>query len=237
MSLPSIKTPVYELVIPSNKTKIKYRPYTVKEQSIILMAAESKDTEDIINSMKQLVESCVQSPINVETLTSFDLQYIFLHLRAKSVGESLELNFRCKNKIDENVCETLNKFTIDINKVNVVYPEKSTNEFMITDTIGIKLKYPNLSSGKSLLNSQPTFDSLLELIKKDIEYVFDKDKIYDDFTEEEISLFILDLSLGSMEKLVEFYSNIPYISYKFDFVCNKCKYKESIELKGIDDFF
>jgi hypothetical protein len=121
--------------------------------------------------------------------------------------------------------------------VNVVYPEKSTNEFMITDTIGIKLKYPNLSSGKSLLNSQPTFDSLLELIKKDIEYVFDKDKIYDDFTEEEISLFILDLSLGSMEKLVEFYSNIPYISYKFDFVCNKCKYKESIELKGIDDFF
>lgn len=237
MSLPSIKTPVYDLVIPSTKTKIKYRPYTVKEQSIILMAAEKKETDEIINSMKQLVESCVKSPIDVESLTSFDLQYIFLNLRAKSVGEAIEVNLRCRNTVEEEVCNTINPFTIDIDKVKITFPEASKNEFMITDTLGIKLKYPNLASGKHLMNETPTFDSLIDLIKNDVEYVYDGDKIYDEFTQEELSIFILDLSLGSMEKLVNFYSNIPYMSYDINYVCKKCNHKEKVTLKGIDDFF
>jgi len=241
MPLPTLSTPTYELTIPSTGKKITFRPYTVKEQSILLMSSEASDIQDIIHATKEIVSSCIVTPgIDVDKLTSFDIEYFFINLRAKSVGEKVELSYKCNNIIDGIKCGAINVSEAQLDKVKVIWPEGSNNEIKLTDNLGIKLKYPNLSTAEDLFKGKGTtseYTAVIDMVTNDTEYVFDSEKIYDDFTREELREFVLTLSITSMDKLIKFYSNIPYISETIPYVCKKCGYKEDLVLKGMQDFF
>lgn len=249
--LPKIAIPTFKLKLPSSKKEIEYRPYTVKEQNILLMANESEDIQDMIDATKKICESCIVTKINVEDLTSFDLQLLFINIRAKSVGETVEMKFRCNNDkvVGEGTgietpgkCNTINTYKVNLNDVKVVFPEGHTNEIMVTDTVGIKMKYPSLASSsvfKKLYEAQnkTQIDLLIELLLSDLDYIYDAEKIYEDYTPDELRDFIETLSLGSLEKIIQFYSSMPYVSYVIKYKCSSCAFEEEIELKGLQDFF
>ena len=249
--LPKIAIQTYKMKLPSTKKEIEYRPYTVKEQNILLMANESEDIQDLIDATKKICESCILTDIKVEDLTSFDLQQLFINIRAKSVGETIEMKFRCNNDVvvgedtgieTKGKCNTINTYKVDLSKVSVVFPPGHTNEIMVTDSVGIKMKYPSLASSsvfKKLYEAKnkTQIDLLIELLQSDLDYIYDAEKIYDEYSESELKDFIETLSLGSLEKIIEFYSSIPYVSYTINYKCSKCEFEETIELKGLQDFF
>ena len=139
MALPTMDLPTYELEIPSTKKKIKYRPFLVKEEKVLLLALESENEKNIKDAVVGLLKACIQSRVKVENLATFDLEYIFLNIRAVSVGEIVEMNVTCQD--DE---ETQVRYNLNLTDVNVIFPEGHTNKIMLTDTTGVVMKYPSI---------------------------------------------------------------------------------------------
>jgi len=241
MSLPTLSLPTFELILPSTKKKLLLRPYTVKEQTLILMASNSDDVEEITTIIKQILSACILTPnFKLDDLTIFDLQFIFLRLRAKSVGEVVSLSYKCQNIPDVNVkpCGQVNSFDVNLLTIEVAFPEKSNREIHLNSNLGIKLKYPSLNSAKILekwgmINS---YDSLIDALSNDIEYVFDSEKIYDDFTKTELAEFVSNFGVNEANKLYDFYANQPTLQYTLKFKCKKCGYEEDILLEGMASF-
>lgn len=248
MSLPIVDTPKYDLIIPSSKKKIVFRPYKVREQAMLLLAGETKDIKTITKATKEVIAACIVAPVNfdVDSLTNFDIEYFFVNLRAKSVGELIELQYTCENLITkdiggediEGVCKTLNIFEVDLRKVQVVFPEGHKEEIVFNNKLGIKMGYPSLEGYQILQESKTNnYEKIIELTCADAKYVFDEKKIYSEFSKEEMKEFILNLGPLDMDKLIQFYSSMPYISTTIPFKCRSCGYKTDIVLKGLEDFF
>jgi hypothetical protein len=237
--LPKLSHPTYEVKIPSNKKTYKFRPYTVREQKILLMMQESESVEDLTRCITDLIESCSLSQISTKTLTYFDIEYLFLKIRSKSVGETTNVSFKCNNIVDEVVCATMNEFEISLEDVEVTFNNSIKNEIQISKDIFIKLRYPNVNSAKYLemYNKTKEVNYLVTAIIQDIESVMDSDKIYEDYTEEELTEFVNSLDLSVFKNILEFYVNSPKLTKEITFICKKCKYSEIIVLSGLSDFF
>jgi hypothetical protein len=243
MGLPKVEFPVYTMELLSNNKKIRFRPFLVKEQKLLLMATESEDNKDIIDVVKQICKSCILDDIDVESLPVFDLEYIFLNLRSRSVNEIVELQYRCNNNVkdesgNDKVCGSLEKFKINLLEIKPTKQEKHTSKIMFSDTLGVVMKYPTFDMIENLKGTTEE-EILFELLTKCIDYVFDKEEVYyaKDYSQEELMDFIDNLQQKDLEKIQEFFDTAPKIKKDIQFKCHKCNYEENIVVEGLQNFF
>lgn len=239
MSLPKINSPIYETRLISSGKIVKFRPFLVKEQKLFLMAAESNDTKDITNTIKQVLQNCVLTEdIDIENLPIFDLEYLFLQLRAKSVGEISKLTYKCNNKIDENkTCGNVVEINVDLNSIKPTIPKEHNPKIQLSKNLGMMMRYPNFSM-LNKLNIESELD-MFKILVSCIDYIYDNDSIYytKDYTSDELNEFIDTMSQEDLEKVKNFFTTMPKIEKDVEFKCKKCGYTETMHLEGIQNFF
>jgi hypothetical protein len=241
MAIPIIATPTYELTLPSTKKKIKYRPFLVKEEKMLLLAMESKDPKQIQSTSKEVIKNCTFGEVDVTTSPPFDIEYILLQLRIHSVGEKVSTKLKCSK------CETPNAVEIDLKSIGVSESTNHTNTIKLTDKMGVIMRYPNMGDDELLqtANADEKDDPIknaemsMKLIASCIEVIYDGDKTYPtkNFSKEEINEFIENLSQGMFQKLIAFFQDMPAIKHNLQFKCEKCEHENNITLRGIQDFF
>mgnify|MGYP003343205900 CR=1 FL=1 len=241
--LPKLDVPLYEITLPLLNKKVKIRPFLVKEEKILLMAMETQDEDSVLLAIKQIVNNCCIDEIDVDGLPILDLEYLFLQLRARSIGEEINLQYKCNNDVKdeegkEHKCGNLVEFDLNILEIDTPKIIKDSNKIMISDKLGLMMKYPSFNvivSNKGKSESE----TLIDLIVDCIDYVFDENQIYKskDTPRQELIDLVESLQSKDLDKIKEFFETIPKISKKFDFECKKCGYKETIELQGAQSFF
>jgi len=238
MSLPSInETASYNLKLPSGKT-IKYRPYFVKEQKILLMAQETGKQDELLDAFKKITSNCTFGVVNVEKMPLFELEYLFLNIRCKSVGENVDINLVCKK------CGQKEKIKVDLSKVSLPDYSKKPNKFMLTDKIGLMLRYPSIDDYNHLGISQPnnlTTRQILDLVPYCIENIFDEKQVYvadKDFNVTEAESFFSNATEKQITDIVQFFKEIPTLSHLIEYNCKGCNgAKKEFLLEGVMDFF
>lgn len=237
MPLPILNTPVYELTIPSTKEKIKYRPFLVKEQKALLIAQQSENEQTMINTLLEVVKNCVLDKIEIDKLAIFDIEYIFVQLRSVSVGEVSELSFSCLECKDP---KAIMKINIDLQSVAVNIPKNHTNIVKLTDTIGMKLKYPTFMDLKNIDELQSdNIDAVFEIIINCIDSIYDQDNVYaaKDSTKEELLKFLNSLNHEQFQRIQGFFDTMPKLEKTIDFKCPVCKFPHKHTLVGMKSFF
>lgn len=238
--LPKIDIPIYETKLISNGEVIRFRPFLVKEQKLFLMAGESDDSKETIKAIKQVLRNCILDDVDIENMATFDIEYLFLQLRARSVGEIANLRFTCNNNISETEkCGNNVKIDVNVLEINPEKDKDHSNKIPITDTIGIVLKYPTFNSlDISDLNTD-NIEQILEIIVSCIDYIYDADNVYyaKDTPKQELVEFIENLKQADLEKVSTFFNTLPKVKKDVDFQCEKCGYKEVLTLEGIQSFF
>tara|TARA_B100000214_G_scaffold279937_1_gene209652 strand:+ start:973 stop:1689 length:717 start_codon:yes stop_codon:yes gene_type:complete len=237
MTLPSIESPRYELTLPSTDKVIQFRPFLVKEEKILLVAMESNDNNEILNATKEILKACTFEKIDVDTLPIFDIEYIFLQIRSKSVGEIAKFKMLCP---DDK--ETYADVEVDLTKVNVQVDDEHTNKIVIDENrkLGIVFNYPTLEMTKAGFNLDDTnVDTLFEIMAQSINHIFEGEKIYPskDSTKEEMKKFLEGLPQSAFVKIKSFFETMPQLRHSVEVENPKTKVKSTIVLKGIRDFF
>lgn len=226
--LPNLSTPEFTTTVPSTGKEIKFRPFLVKEEKILLFASESGDNADIISATKKIFENCILSDLEFSELSFFDFEYLFLMLRAKSVGETIDL----KLKHNKNGCEHINEITINIEDIKVETIPGHSDKFMLNDKYGVKMKYPTIEKSTDY-NEVNTFD----IIRDSIDYVYDNETVYDDFTKDEAEAFLESLSKTQFEKIGNFFTTMPKLRHEIKYTCPACNEDEVLLLEGLSSFF
>ena len=236
MALPKIETPTYELTLPSQEIKVKYRPFLVKEEKILLMAMESQKADEIFQATKQIVASCTFNSLKVEDLPTFDLEYIFLQIRAKSVGEITKFKVLCP---DDK--KTYADVEVDLTKVNVEVDDKHTNKLVVDEkrNLGVVLKYPTMNVLKSGTMENPTTEQIFDVLTECVDHIYEGDKIYPakDSTQQEIKEFFEDLSQDSFVKIKSFFYTMPRLRHEIEVTNPVTNVKSKVVLSGLNDFF
>ena len=237
MALPILETQSYELTLPSADVKVKYRPFLVKEEKVLLQALESEDQKQIVTALKEIVSACTFGSLNVDDLPTFDLEYIFLQIRAKSVGEVAKLKVLCP---DDK--KTYADIEIDLTKVEVQVDDSHTNNIVIDENkkIGMIMKYPTLGSvDPSMDFTKEQTNKIFQLIGNSIYQVYEGDKVYNttDYTKEELNKFIESLSTKAFGDIQNFYNTMPKLIHEVEIENPKTKVKSKVTLQGLTDFF
>ena len=233
MSLPQLTTPEFTTQLPSTNETIAFRPFLVKEEKVLLMAQQGKDQNEILNAVFTILENCIKTPVEVRKLATFDIEWLFLQLRAKSVGEMLEL--RVKHTKEE--CGGFTDVQLNINDIKVSYPDKTDNIIMMDDNIGIKMKYPSIDMVDPNKFADPSIKDIFELLDKCIINVFDRDKVYNEFTSQELQTFLENLDQKQFNRIVDYFNNSPKIKHTLEYKCAKCGEMVKYPLEGLLDFF
>ena len=233
MPLPVINAPHYELTIPSTGQSIQYRPFLVKEEKILLMANEGGESVEMIRAMKQIIGNCIQGDYNTDNMPLFDVEYIFLKLRSKSVNEMSEVGFKCPS------CEIVNKVAIDLSKVEVTTTENHSNKIDLTDNVGLIMKYPQLDSINISDLESTDVDTIFDVVSSCIDSIYQGEEIYDskDYTKDEIAEFINNLTQQQFQNIQEFFDTMPKLTHTVPYDCSKCEYNEPLVLEGLQNFF
>ena len=233
MALPKLNTPTYELVLPSTGEKVKYRPFLVKEQKLLMLAQESKDENSLADTLGQLIKSCTFEKIDAENSPVFDIEYIFLKLRAKSVGETAEISVLAK---DDN--KTRVPVKVNLDKIDIHMTADHTNEVQIDEKIKLILKYPVLRDMKNISESDDEYKKMFAVLNKCIYEVHDGDKIYNvvDLTQKDIDEFVDSMNTSQLAKVLEFFSTMPKLRHPVSFINPKTKVKNEVVVEGLQNF-
>jgi len=236
MALPKLnQTPSYELTIPSTGEKLDYRPFLVKEQKILLLALESQDEKNILRTIRDTFRTCVLSECNVDKLKIFDIEFIFLQMRSKAVGESAPLTFKCGK------CEVDNDVSIPLSEINIKMKDDIVYDVAVTEQYNLKLGYPTFK--QVIEATQPENETQAELIFRTAKMCLDslqtedENILFADESAEEIEEFFGSLTADQFNKIMEFTEEMPSIKYDCKFKCSKCNEDNEYNLKGIQDFF
>ena len=238
--LPKIDTPVYSIDLPLSKKTIQFRPFLVKEQKNLLMAMEADDKESIERNVKQILNNCtISQGIDINDLPVVDVEFYFLQLRAKSVGEIVENKYICNNMVGDKECGNKMDVNIDLNEIQVDKKGDVDDYIQLTDTIGIKLSYPKFATMEKLKNSSTSVDMAFDIVINSIEYIFDGDQYYyaNESDPKELMEFIESLNTEQFNKLENFFKNLPRLKKDLKFTCNKCGFEHNIEVEGLENFF
>lgn len=245
MALPKINTPIFELTLSSSGQSVQYRPFLVKEQKILLLAMESDDQKSVLTAIKQIVNNCAIDEIDSSKIPTFDLEYFFMRLRSKSIGETIDLKLRhptgMNSKVEE--CDGITDATLNLLEVEVIKNDGHTDKIVLDDEtgIGIKLKYPNVNMAIDAGNSENKnqMDLATDAIIASIEYIFDKENVYkkEDYTKKELLEFIENLSQEQYLKLTKFFELMPKLKHKVEWTCKKCGCRDEITMEGLQSFF
>lgn len=242
--LPKIEVPIYDLNLLSTGQKVKFRPFTVKEEKLFLMAAEANDAKSIIDTVKQIVNNCLIDKINVDELPIFDIENIFINLRSKSVGEIVNLRYKCNNKIqdvetkEEKTCNNLVEVDVNLNEIISKEKLKKDNKIEITENLGIVMNYPSLKI-LSTWDGNDENSSILETVVSCIDFIYDKENIYyaKDTPKEELVEFIESMQTKDLDKIKDFFDSAPKLRTNIHFKCPKCNYEENVLVEGLESFF
>ena len=238
MPLPKIATPTYELELPSTGATVKYRPFLVKEEKVLVIALESEDNKQITNAIKAVLKSCILSKgIKVENLPTFDIEYLFLNIRGKSVGEDLEVNIICPD--DE---ETQVPVTINLDEIEVQRDDKHTNKIKIDNSIMMEMKYPSLDQfikNNFDFNDKNMMDQSFELIATCIDKIYTEDEVWAsaDCTKKEMKDFLEQMNSNQFKEIESFFETKPKLSHTIKVTNPKTKVKSDVVLEGLASFF
>jgi len=233
MTLPVINTPTYELVVPSTKETLVYRPFLVKEEKILLMAMEEEKDTQLNRALKQVVNNCTFEKLDVGKLPLFDLEYIFLRIRAKSVGEVAKIQVLCQ---DDG--ETYVPVEVDLESIEVEFQEDHTTKIELTDEIGIEMGYPTFE----FLNfkaDQTEVNQLFDIIGSSIERVYEGETVYEkaDFSKKDLKVFLESLTSEQFLRVQKFFETMPRLRHKLEVTNPKTKKVNEITLEGLQAFF
>lgn len=236
MALPKINVaPEYETYIPSSGKPLRFRPFLVKEQKVLLIALESKDEKQILSAINNTIAACVKDNISLSTLTTYDTEYIFTQIRAKSVGEKTKVVSKCSS------CSADNELEIDFEKIQLSNKTPSDKTIKLNEQYTIKLRHPSYADLGShvLVNATSQTQKLIESVVICLDSLITEDEIikFKDEPREEVEAFVDNLTAGQIEEIVEFISSIPTLSYDLQYKCVKCGTDHNITLKGLGDFF
>ena len=236
MALPTVDLPTHELEIPSNKKKIKFRPFLVKEEKVLLLALESDDEQNIRNAVLNLLKGCISSRIKIDNLATFDLEFIFLNIRAVSVGEIVDINVTCQD--DE---KTQVKYQLNLTDVQVDFPKGHTNKIMLTDDLGVMMKYPSFNRfvESQFAQKDVNEDTVIEIIAESIDQIFQGEEVYDDSTTtpKEFVEFVESLTTQQLEKLQKFFETSPRLEHKFKVKNPNTDVESDYTISGLSAFF
>tara|TARA_Y100000592_G_scaffold26214_1_gene41489 strand:- start:859 stop:1578 length:720 start_codon:yes stop_codon:yes gene_type:complete len=238
MPLPKISTPTYELELPSTGKKIKYRPFLVREEKILILALESEDEKQIATAVKNTLKDCIQTRgIKVENLPTFDIEYLFLNIRGKSVGEAVDLIITCP---DDG--ETTVPVKIYIDEVNVSKPEGHSPDIDLDGSLTLRMKYPSLDqfvSSNFSFNEGDDLDKSFEIIGKCIDVIFNEEEAWStsDVTKKELMTWMDGLNSAQFKKIEEFFTTMPKLSHTIKVTNPKTKVENEIVLEGLQSFF
>lgn len=230
MALPKLNTPTYELKLISLDSPIQFRPYLVKEEKILMIASETGDEKSIIRALTQIVKSCTFDKVDVESLPVFDIEYLFLNIRAKSVGEVVKINVTCPDDKKTTVPKEIN-----INDVKIHKSENHKNVIDINDTIKVVMKYPTLKDVTNLDTNNT--EELFKVIPKCIKSVYEGEKIIEDFTDNEINDFVNNFNSGQFKKVQDFFVSMPRLKHDVEVDNPVTKVKSTVTLEGVQSFF
>jgi hypothetical protein len=234
MSLPKISQPIFDAVVPSSKKKIEFRPFLVKEEKILLVAQQGGNDGEIIRAIKQILNNCITTPsFSVDDLTTFDLEFLFLKLRARSVNNIVKLSYR--DTEDEEVYD----FELDLDKIEITYPENAVDPTIsITDDVGMTMKYPSASITDKMGVFENEVDLMTFFIVNCIDTIYDAEEVYiaNEYSEKEIGEFLDGLDVKTFDKIRKFFESMPKLYHKFEYK-NKLGNERAIELTNLRDFF
>lgn len=243
--IPKIAVPEFEVKLLSQKAPTKFRPYLVKEEKLLLMAQQSKDPKEIEGAVRSIIDACTFSKINPYTLPPFDLEYLFLQLRARSVNNVVEINFICQHDLTDTTTGTFTKkcgcpvpVSVNLDDIKLVVPEGHTNLFWLTDDIGVTLKYPTAEVYEKVLSGGEAL--IVELLPSVLETIFTKSGEVTEIAAaepNEVKEFVESLQLTQLDKVRVFFDTMPRLEHTVQFKCPKCSYEENITLTGLQDFF
>jgi len=237
MALPVLETNTFELTLPSSDVKVKYRPFLVKEEKILLQAMESEQQKQIVQALKDIVSVCTYGQLNVDELPTFDLEYVFLQIRSKSVGEVAKLKVLCPDTKKDYA-----EVEVDLSTVDVQVDDEHNNKIMVDEgkQIGVLMKYPTLASVDPTKDySKQNTNALFNVIGEGIYQIFEGDKVHmaKDYTKEELDQFVESLDSKSFKKIQRFYETMPKLMHEIEVENPKTKVKSKITLSGLSDFF
>jgi len=238
MALPKIDAPVYELDLPLSKKHIRFRPFLVKEQRNLMMALESDDKGNIEKNIRQVLHNCTLTEgIEIDDLPILDVEYYFLQLRARSVGEVVENKYKCENLVDEKPCGNLMESNLNLLDIKVNMPENQSDVIQLNNKLSIKLKYPEFSILSANISSAT--DLAFSMIVNSIEYIFDGEQYYyaKESSIEELTEFVESLNQQQFSKIEDFFSNLPTLNKTIQMDCKKCGFHHTIEVEGLESFF
>ena len=234
MALPKLETPTYELELPSTGEKVKYRPFLVKEQKNLMLASESEDETQIQNALANIISECTFGEIDPYVVPMFDIEFMFLRIRGKSVGEKIELNVLCP---DDNITRT--DITINLEDIDVHMEATHNNEISVTDNITIVMRYPTLKDMTNITTDSSDVDTIFSLIRKCIYEIRDEKTVHNriDISEKEMEEFIDNLPSKVFETLGDFFSSMPKVLHVVKVTNPKTKKKGEVIIEGIQSFF
>jgi len=235
MTLPVINAPTYELTVPSTKEKIKYRPFLVKEEKILLLAMEEDDEKTITLALKQIIENCTDGKINVDKLALFDLEFIFLRIRAKSVGENVSVSLLC-----DDDGETYVPVEIPLEEIKVVHTKGHKNKIKLTKDVGITMRYPQLSMmAMQAQGGTPTVEETFSILGDCIDNITEGETVHEraDFNDEELKTFLESLSTKQFQSIQQFFETMPKLQHTVEIENPKTKVMNTITLEGMQSFF
>ena len=237
MALPKLNVPVYETILPSTEKVIKYRPFFVKEEKLLFTAQESGE-EAVLPAVKQIIKNCVQGELDVDNMPLFDIEYLFLRLRAKSVGEEITIGLKpwgCPQNNGE-LCEFTTEVPINLEEIKCVKDKTHTSKIMLDDKIGIMMKYPDISQ----LNLEGSENEMgMRVIKKCIDMIFTEEETHerDSFTDKELDDFIDSLNTKQMDKIRNFFETMPTLKHTVKYKCKTCDEEKETTVQGLQSFF
>ena len=236
MALPKLNTPTYELEVPSTDEKIKYRPFLVKEEKILMIAMESKDNAQIVNAVKDIVSECTFNKLDVSSMPMFDVEYIFLNIRAKSVGEISKLKLLCP---DDK--KTYADVELDLTKVEVQVENDHTNKIELTDSMGMIMTYPTIDSFQDSGIKNITAENMLDVISSCVLQIYENngEKVYQakDQTKKELTEFIESMNTNQFKQVQAFFDTMPKLKHNVKVKNPKTKKSSDVTLNGLNDFF
>ena len=238
MPLPKIATPTYELTLPSNKKKIKYRPFLVKEEKLLVLALESDDSKQITNSIKAVLKSCIETRgVKVELLPTFDIEYLFLNIRGKSVGEEVEVNIMAPDDGETEI-----PIVIQLDDIQVKEGEGHDKKIKLDDNLMMEMKYPSLDEfikNNFDLKADVDIDKSFELIASCIDKIFNEEEVWStsDCSKKEVISFLEQMNSLQFKQIEKFFETMPKLSYQVEVTNPKTEVKSTVVLEGLSSFF
>jgi hypothetical protein len=237
MALPMQKTPVYKMVIPSIEKEIKYRPFLVKEQKALLLAQQSEDQNTMISTLTSVLQGCIQDDLDIEKLAIFDLEYMFSQIRAKSVGEVVELMLKCDTCSDEKAKV---KVSVNLNELKVEKSKDHTSNIKLFEDVGVVMKYPRLDIMDTIQKlDEGDIESVFKIMCECIDIIYAGEEVHHahEYSKKELNEFLENLTEDQFKKIQNFFETMPKLEKKLDYSCPVCAKHQSVLVSGIDSFF